>query len=625
MSRNVADTLVERLTQWGVTRLFGYSGDGINTLLGAVRRAELPFIQARHEESAGFMAVAHSKYGLGQYAFGSSAADDALEARNRPAVAEDTQPEERGVDLGVVAATQGPGAIHLVNALYDAKLDSVPVLAIVGQQNRPALGSDYQQEVDLKALFADVACYREEVTTAVQLVPVLDRAIRSALAHSGPAVVIVPHDVQQQEESLPAGKHAQIPTSNAWRPSVTVPDAEALNRAARLLEDSERIVFLVGQGARHAQEQVRSLAEQLDAAVVTSLLGKPYVDESAPNVAGVMGHLGTTASARVLSECDALLIIGSNDPWTEFYPEPGAARAIQIDISAARVGNRYPVEVALVGDAGSSLEALKIRITRPAADRAPWRDLVEREVLAWRTLCKERARMAVHGVNPEAVVAELSSQLPSAAQIALDVGSCVYWYARQLRLPPDASAQLCSTLASMGGGVPYGVAAKLLDDKRPVVVLSGDGGMQMAGNAELVTIAERWKQWDDPRLVVCVFSNGDLAEVSWEQRETEGDPRFKDSQHLPRSPFANYARMLGLAGRVVTDDSDLAEAWAWALQADRPAVLEVHSDRDMPLLPPLADEQVLAKMRAGLEKEANTQGLDLLNAYVALEESLEGR
>ncbi len=603
MTTLVADTMVSRLQQWGVSRLFGYSGDGINTFLGAVRRAGMPFVQARHEESAGFMAVAQSKYALGQLAL--DQADDA-----------------RGVDLGVVVATQGPGAIHVLNALYDAKLDSVPVLAIVGQQNRPALGSDYQQEVDLEALFADVTCYREEVATAEQLVPVLDRAVRSALAYSAPAVIIVPHDLQQEPEQVPEQKHAQIPTSSEWQAPVTVPAEAMLQQAAELLDASQRVVMLVGQGARQATAEVRALAELLDAAVVTSLLGKPYVDERLPYVAGVMGHLGTTASAAVLRECDALLIVGSNDPWTEFYPAPGQARAVQIDISAARVGNRYPIEVPLIGEASITLAAVAERVSRPAGDRAEWSEQVRRHVSQWHVVRDQRARLETRSVNPEAVVAELSRQLPRHARVALDVGSCVYWYARQLCLPPGVPAHLCSTLASMGCGVPYGLAAKLLDPLSPVVVLSGDGGMQMAGNAELITIADRWRDWDDPRLVVCVFANQDLAEVSWEQRETEGDPRFTASQRLPRFPFADYARMLGLEGRIVKDRSELAGAWARALGADRPVVLEIHTDPDVPLLPPLADETVLEKMRAGLKQEGNTRALELLEAYADMESGM---
>ncbi|GAA1406608.1 thiamine pyrophosphate-requiring protein [Glutamicibacter uratoxydans] len=603
MALLVSDHMVSRLKDWGVSRIFGYSGDGINTFLSAVRRGGIPFVQARHEEAAGFMAVAHSKFSVGQFG---------LEAR-KPAA-----------DLGVVVSTQGPGAVHLLNALYDAKLDSVPVLAIVGQQNRPALGSDYQQEIDLEALFADVACYREEVATPVQLRPVMDRAIRSALAKSGPAVVIVPHDVQQMGMDEPDGTHAQMPTAAQWQPPRTIPSDPEIKEAAALLDSSRRIAFLVGQGARHAQEEVERLARHVDAAVVTSLLGKPYIDESSPMSAGVMGHLGTTASAAVLNECDALLIIGSNDPWTEFYPPPGQARAVQIDISASRLGNRYPIEVGLAGEAAATLRELRANLAGAPGHRRAWREQVQHHVANWHQLRRERAAVPMNGVNPEALVAELSAQLPEQAQIALDVGSCVYWYARQLSVPPKASAHLCSTLASMGAGVPYGLAAKLLHPDRPAIVLAGDGGMQMSGIAELITVADRWRQWEDPRFVVCVLANKDLAEVSWEQRETEGDPRFQQSQQLPHFSYAQYAKMLGLAGIEVQPGEDLEDLWRLALSERRPVVLEVHTDPNTPLLPPRASDKQLESMMSGLREEDNAEGLDLLQKYVDLERRIAG-
>ena len=602
--RLVADTMVERLQEWGVTRVFGYSGDGINTFLGALRRSQIPFIQARHEEAAGFMAVAHSKFALGQRG----------QAQDEP-----------GIDIGVMVSTQGPGAVHLLNALYDAKLDGIPVLAIVGQQNLPALGSAYQQEIDLEAMFQDVATYREQVATPEQLIPVFDRAMRSALAQSGPAVVIVPHDVQQQPEKIPDGSHGQIPTSATWSGPHVVPETAELEQAARLLDESERITLLVGQGARHARQQVADLAELLDAAVVTSLLGKSYVDEGLPNVAGVMGHLGTSASARVLQDCDSLLIIGSNDPWTEFYPPPGAARAVQIDISAQRMANRFPVEVPLVGDSATTIDALREHLKRPAGDRPEWRQSVEGHVHNWHTLRRQRAAVTAEGVNPERVVSELSELMPSDAQVALDVGSCVYWYARQLKLPAGVPAHLCSTLASMGGGVPYGMAAKLLDPARPVIVLAGDGGMQMSGNAELITVADHWRDWADPRFVVCVLNNGDLAEVTWEQRETEGDPRYEQSQRLPRFPFADYAKLLGLNGVEVDAPEQLQAAWTQALQADRPTVIEVHADPSIPLLPPFPHgAQKVPTMRRALnqEGESGRHALALLEEYVQLESRL---
>lgn len=617
--RLVADAMVDRLRAWGVSRIFGYSGDGINTFLGALRRSEdgPEFVQARHEENAAFMAVAHSKYALGQYG---------VEFDGSGSSARRQEGNKRNIGIGVMVATQGPGAVHLLNGLYDAKLDGIPVVAIVGQQNLAALGSGYQQEIDLLAMFKDVAsAYCEQISAPEQVPGVIDRAFRTALATSSPCVVIIPHDVQQEPEASPGGGHAEMPTAPQWEPPRVLPRDERLDAAAALLDESERIVMLVGQGARLARAEVAQMAETLGAAVVTSLLGKPYVDESLPHSAGVMGHLGTSASASVLSRCDALLIVGSNDPWTEFYPDPGTARAIQIDISAQQSGNRYPVEVALVGDAAETLRALCPRLATVPEARESWRREVGDHVSAWRELSRLRALTPAQPVNPERVVRELCTVLPEDAQLALDVGSCVYWYARQLLLPEGVPAQLCSTLASMGCGVPYGVAAKLLHPGRPVVVLAGDGGMQMSGIAELITVADRWKQWKDPRFVVCVFNNGDLAEVSWEQRETEGDPRYAPTQGLPQFPFAGYATLLGLSGIEVDDPSAVASAWEQAFSADRPVVIDVHTDASVPLLPPLPHKSAkLATMRSALQKEGVTgeRALKLLNEYASQEKRL---
>lgn len=608
MERLVADTVVDRLVDWGVKRIFGYSGDGINTLLGALQRHpdEPEFVQARHEEAAAFMAVAHSKFALGQLGI------------------EEDNGSAGGVDIGVVVSTQGPGAVHLLNGLYDAKLDSIPVVAIVGQQNLSVLGSQYQQEIDLKALFKDVAAqFCEQISTAEQATAVIDRAFRTALATSSPTVVILPHDVQQQPEVLPGGEHAQIPTAAVWSPPEVTPAPSQLDSAAELLNGCDRIVMLVGQGARRATKEVEQIAERLGAAIVTSLLGKPYIDESLPHVAGVMGHLGTSASAAVLNRCDGLLIVGSNDPWTEFYPKPGTARAVQIDISAQRPGNRYPVEVALVGDAATTLRELSTLLPTAQQRHEPWRKEVREAVTAWHKLRSDRAAVPAEPVNPERVIYELSRQLPPDAQVALDVGSCVYWYARQLKLPPGVPAHLSSTLASMGGGVPYGLAAKLLHPTRPVVVLAGDGGMQMSGIAEVITVAARWREWADPRFVVCVFNNGDLAEVTWEQRETEGDSRYGPSQDLPHFPFAEYAELLGLRGFHLDDPNSLADVWQQALSADRPVIIDVHSDPAVPLLPPFPEgKKKLDSMRRALRQEggAGVHALQLLDEYARLEE-----
>ncbi|MCP3426217.1 thiamine pyrophosphate-requiring protein [Rothia sp. AR01] len=592
-----SDLIVRRLSEWGVTRIFGYSGDGNNALMGALQRAGTPeFVQARHEESAAFMAVGHAKYGGG---------------------------------VGVVTATQGPGAIHLLNGLYDAKSDSAPVVAIVGQQQTDTLGSGYQQEVDLHTLFQDVAVgFAQQLASPTQVPLAIDRAFRQALAHRGPAVVIVPQDVQEAEAAEPGQEHGHMPSS----PVSTAPEvrpAEAdLDRAAEALSPSRRLTILVGQGAANAWPQVEALAERRGAAVAASLLGKPHVDERAPYVAGTMGHLGTPESAVVLQECDALLIVGSDDPWTEYYPPPGSVPAVQIDIDPVKLGNRHPVDVGIAGDAAASLEGLLARL--PEAEDRGWRERTVQAVDAGRRVAEARAAVeaAPGRVNPEAVFHEWNGRLDDDALVALDVGSSVYWYARQLRRGPVGGAHLSSTLASMGCSVPYGIAAKLLHPGRPLVAFTGDGALQMLGINELITVSRLWPGWEDPRFVLVVLTNGDLAEVSWEQREMEGQPRFDRSQDLPGFDAAAYARQLGLAGLTVTHPAQLGGAIEEALAAGRPAVVDVRTDPQIPLLPPLyQDRAKLEGIREAIgreDAERRSHALHLLDQYAGIELRLLG-
>lgn len=574
--RLVADLIVERLRAWGVDRLFGYSGDGVNSLMGALRRAggDPELVQARHEETAALMAVGHAKY-TGQ--------------------------------VGVVTSTQGPGAVHLLNGLYDAKLDHVPVVAIVGQQETTVLGSEYQQEIDLQTLFKDVAAqFAQSILSPDSAGMVLDRAFRTALATRSPCVVIVPHDVQKEPApEVPPHEHGVMVTVPEWRRPVVHPQEQDLAAAAEVLNAGDRVALLVGQGTREAREQVEAVADRLGAGVTTSLLGKPWWDESRPDSCGVMGHLGTTASGWLMDQCDTLLIVGSNDPWSEYYPAPGQARAVQIDIDGRHLGNRYPIEVGLTGDAATTLEQL-LPLLRDRTD-SPWRQEVESQVQQWHALASKRARLDARPVNPELVVRTLTDHLPADASVSVDVGSIVYWYARHLRLPVGVQAHLSSTLASMGSAVPYGVAAKLAHPDRPVVALAGDGAMQMSGIAELITVADRWSGWADPRFVVLVLKNRELAEVTWEQREMEGEPRFDTSQSLPDFPFAGYADLIGLRGIKVESPDQIVPAWEAALSADRPVVIEAVVDPDVPLLPPFpAGEQKLEMFRQGLDAEGES-------------------
>ncbi|KRB78109.1 thiamine pyrophosphate-binding protein [Nocardioides sp. Root190] len=589
--RLVADLLVERLRAWGARRIFGYSGDGINTFMGALRRADGDprFVQARHEENAALMAVGHAKY---------------------------------TGEVGVVTSTQGPGAVHLLNGLYDAKLDHTPVVAIVGQQQRSVLGSEYQQEIDLQSLFKDVAAqFVQTVQTAEQAPMVIDRAFRTALATRSPCVVIVPHDVQELPTPDPAGhEHGVMATAVEWRRPRVVPTAQDLSEAAAVLSSGERVALLVGQGIREAGSEVRAVVERLGAGVTTSLLGKPWWDEALPTSCGVMGHLGTHASGWLMEQCDTLLIVGSNDPWSEYYPKPGQARAVQVDIDGRHLGNRYPVEVGLTGDAAETLAALLPLL--PDRSGSSWQAEVEDVVRRSRQLAADRAALPADPINPELAVRSLNAHLPAGAQVAVDVGSVTYWYARHLQLPSGVPAHLSSTLATMGSSVPYGIAAKLAHPDRPVVALSGDGAMQMVGINELVTVSRLWREWADPRFALLVLHNRDLAEVSWEQREMEKEPRFEDSQSLPEFPYAAYAELLGLGGLRVDHPDQLDDAWARALSADRPFLIEAVVDPDVPLLPPFpAGEQKLDDFREGLdaEGESGAHARDLLDEQAAQE------
>ncbi|EYT64914.1 thiamine pyrophosphate-binding protein [Dietzia sp. UCD-THP] len=593
--KTVADLVVERLVAWDVERIYGYAGDGNNPLLGALQRSDVAprFMRARHEESAAFMAVAEGKYSGG---------------------------------VGVVTSTQGPGAAHLINGLYDAKLDSVPVVALVAQQHTSALGSDYQQEIDLSSVFADVAGpFMQTVVAAEQLPMVIDRAFRSALTHRTPVVVVIPHDVQTAPAPELAGddgqEHGVVVTAPEWTHGVVSPREDDVARAVEVLDAGERVAILAGRGMAGARQELMDLAERLDAGVTMSLLGKPYVDESHPLVGGTMGHLGTTASARILQNCDTLLIVGSNDPWTEFYPRPGQARAVQIDLDPSHLANRYPVEVGLVGDSAAALRALTERVG--VRDRSAWRGDVETWVGQWREISRERAEVPARGLNPELVARRLCRHMPHDSRLAVDVGSSVYHYVRQMDLPTSVPAHLSSTLASMGCGIPYAIAAKATAPGRPVVVLAGDGAVQMLGINELITVSEAWPGWSDPTMVVVVLCNGDLAEVSWEQRETESAPRFAPSQDVPAFDMAGYARLLGLRGVRVEDGRQLDAALEEAFTADRPTVIEAVADPDIPLLPPFPHgREMLSSMREGLRAEGDEghHGLVLLEEYARIEE-----
>ncbi|MGR6076117.1 thiamine pyrophosphate-requiring protein [Achromobacter sp. CSND-B12] len=582
--QTVSDFVLDRLGQWGVQRVFGYPGDGINGLIGAFGRNDtLEFVQARHEEGAAFMACAHAKF-TGQ--------------------------------VGVCMATSGPGAIHLLNGLYDAKMDHQPVVAIVGQQARSALGGDYQQEVDLVNLFKDVAHeFVHMVTSPLQARHMVDRAMRIALERRSVVCLIFPNDVQDLEAvPVPPREHGTVHTGIGVTSHAAVPPEAALANAADLLNRGERVAILVGAGALSAGAEVRAVAERLGAGVAKALLGKAVLPDALPYVTGAIGLLGTQPSWEMMNECDTLLMVGTSFPYAEFLPKEGQARAVQIDVDGRQLSLRYPVEVGLVGDARLTLEALLPRLEPKSSNS--WRERIEKSVRRWRETVTARAMVEAKPVNPQRPFLELSSRLPPHSIITCDSGSAANWYARDVQLDEGMMASVSGGLASMGCGVPYAVAAKLAYPGRPVIALVGDGAMQMLGINELITIAHRWKDWSDPTLVVLVLNNGDLNLVTWEQRVMGGDPRFAASQWLPEFSYADYGRMLGLEGIRVTSPDEVGPAWDRALAAGRPAVLEVVTDPEMPPLPPHVSMKQFGAYMTALRKETGAAGTAALRATI---------
>jgi pyruvate dehydrogenase (quinone) len=564
MATTVGDFLLQRLRDWHVEIVFGYPGDGINGLLAAWGRADdhPRFIQSRHEEMAAFEAVGYAKF---------------------------------SGRTGVCAATSGPGAIHLLNGLYDAKLDHVPVVAIVGQTNRSAMGGNYQQEVDLQSLFKDVASeYLEMVTVPQQLPNVLDRAMRIATSRRTVTCVILPADVQDLKYEPPSHAFKMVPSSLAMSEPTVVPDQADLERAADLLNVGTKVAMLVGQGARGARDEVMTVAEMLGAGVAKALLGKDVLSDELPYVTGSIGLLGTRPSYEMMMDCDTLLTVGSSFPYTQFMPAFGQARGVQIDLDSVMIGMRYPYEVNLVGDARSTLNAL-IPLLHRKSDRG-WRETIEKNVSRWWDVMHRQEQVEARPINPQLVFGELSSRLPDNAILAADSGSSANWYARFLRLRGNMRGSLSGTLATMGPGVPYAIGAKFAHPHRPCIALVGDGAMQMNGLNEVITIAKYWKEWPDPRLLIAVLNNHDLNQVTWEMRAMEGSPQFLPSQQLPDFPYAGYATSLGLLGIKVETPDDIGRAWDAALAADRPTVVEFITDPAVPPIPPHATLEEMESM-----------------------------
>ena len=577
MAETVADFLFERLKEWGVQRIFGYPGDGINGIVSALGRIEdIAFIQGRHEEEAAFMASGHAKL---------------------------------TGDVGVCLATSGPGAIHLLNGLYDAKLDRKPVVAIVGQQARASLGGHFQQEIDISALFKDVAGDFVQVCTApAQARHLIDRAFRIAKSQRTVTAIIFPNDVQEADAVTdPGHTHGTIHTGTDFNEPIIIPHAEDLRRAADILNAAERVAILIGAGAWSASDQVLVVTEKLQAGFAKALLAKAVLSDELPYSTGQIGLLGTTASYKMMRDCDALLMIGSTFPYSEYLPKEGQAKAVQIDIDPTVLSLRYPSDVALQGDAAATLDHLLPLLT--AKKRGDWRETIEKNVREmWREE-EGKAQMTAEGLNPELPFWEFSKLCGEDAVITVDTGMSTTFYARAIKAKRGMNTAISGTLATMGPAVAYALAAKFAFPDRPAFAFVGDGAMQMLGMNGVITVAKYWKEWRDPRLVIAVLNNGDLNMVTWELRALGGSPKVTETQDLPDLDYAAYARMLGLKGLTVSSAAEVAPAWQQAFSADRPVIIDFKVDPNVVALPPHATfEQIknffMALARGDVDRKA---------------------
>lgn len=567
---NVSDYILQRLQEWKIHRIYGYSGDGINGLLGALNRnAMMRFIQVRHEESAAFMAGGHAKFTGG---------------------------------VGVCMATSGPGAIHLLNGLYDAKLDHQPVVAIIGQQQASALGSSYQQEVDLNSLFKDVAsAYLATITDPSQARHVIDRAVRIAKAEKTVTAIIIPNDVQEMEAiSLPEREHGYVVSGTGHSRSDVIPAGGQLQLAANILNAGKKVALLIGAGAFGAAEEVKKVAELLGAGVAKALLGKAALPDDLPYVTGSIGMLGTKPSWEMMENCDTLFMIGSSFPYVEYLPKPGTARGVQIDHNARQLGIRYPMEIHLEGDSKSTLQALIPLLTRKE-DRS-WQEKIGEQVKDWWQTVADRAEIPANPINPQLVFQKLSDKLPDKAILTADSGTAAFWFARNIRIREGMMASLSGNLASMCPSVPYAVAAKFAYPDRMTIAISGDGAMQMLCMNELITIAKYWREWASPAFLIIVLNNEDLNMVTWEQRMLAGEPKYEDSQDIPAINYAAFAELIGLKGIRLEDPEQIDVALGRALDSDRPVVLDVLCDPAVPIIPPYIDEKTMEKFQEAMQK-----------------------
>ncbi len=582
MSQTVGDFLIERLHAWGVRKIFGYPGDGINGVFGSMQRApdKIEFIQARHEEMAAFMASAYAKF---------------------------------TGELGVCIATSGPGASHLLTGLYDARMDHMPVLAIVGQQARTSIGAHYQQELDLQSMFKDVAgSFVQTAMAPAQMRHLVDRAVRTAVSERAVTALIIPNDLQDEPYEEPKRAHGFTFSGIGYARPKVVPYERDLQDAAKILNEGKKVAMLIGAGCVDAVDEVIAVAEKLGAGCAKALLGKFVLADDLPWNTGTIGLLGTQASTQMMAECDTLLMVGSGFPWAEFLPKEGQARGVQIDLKGDMLSIRYPMECNLQGDAAETLRALLPMLDKKS-DRS-WQEKVQGWVSHAKDVVATQALKKANPVNPQRVVTELSPRAPERCIVTSDSGSCANWYARDFHVRRGMMGSLSGSLASMGAAVPYAIGAKFAHPDRPVIALVGDGAMQMNNMAELITVAKYHHLWHNKTWIVCVWNNEDLNQVTWEQRVMEGNPKFVASQQIPNVPYHKFGELIGFEGIYVDDPEMLAEAWDRALRSTKPVVLEVKTDPEVPPLPPHITLQQAKNFMSTLVKGDQREGNMIVGA-----------
>jgi len=546
MAKTAGDVLVETLIDWDVDTIFGIPGDGVNGIIESLRKNQdkIRFIQVRHEEAAAFMACAWAKF-TGK--------------------------------IGVCLATSGPGGIHLLNGLYDAKLDGQPVLAITGLQFHDLIGTHTQQDVALDKLFMDVCVYNERVMGAAHMRNVAELACRTALARRGVAHITTPVDIQDEkvDDDERSKRNKKGHNASVYARSARIPPEEDLNEAAEILNAGKKITILAGQGALAAGDELLELAETLGAPIVKALLGKACVPDESPYTTGGIGLLGTAPSMEAMQNCDTLLIVGASFPYIEFYPKPGQARAIQIDLDPTRIALRYPVEVGLVGDSRNTLRQLIHRVKRK--ENRSFLEKAQSGMKDWNELMLTRSTDMSMPMKPQVVAYELGKRIPSNAIVTSDSGTITTFWARQIPAKKGQMYSCSGNLATMACGLPYAVAAQAAHKDRPVFAFVGDGGLTML-IGELATCVK----YKLPVRIV-VIKNNALGQIRWEQMVFLGNPEYVcDLQPID---FAGVARAIGVSSFVIEDPRRCGAILDQALATEGPVLIEAVVDPDSPPMP----------------------------------------